>query len=111
MAFKIRGALKSTAQFLSPALPFTAGLAGLPAGVAGIFGGINIGEAIDKRINPISTALTGAIEPPLTEEQLKDRRERRTRQEMINLAQDNPGKRQTALTDATSQSAFPFRLY
>lgn len=110
MAFNIRGALKSTAQFLSPALPFTVGIAGLPAGIPGVIGGLRIGKAVDKRINPISTALTGAIEPPLTEEQLKDRRERRTRQEMINLAQENPGKRQTALLDS-SQSAFPFRLY
>jgi hypothetical protein len=106
------GFFKGITQTFAQALPFTAAIAGLPAGVAGVLAGKKIGSDVASALNPASaaTALTGAIEPPPTEEQLEDQHKRRKRQEMIDLAKEHPGRRQTALLDAT-QSAFPFRLY
>jgi len=86
--------------------------ASVPAGILGMLAGKEIGkEAGVAAFGPaVSTVKTALTREPI-EEELKDKRAKARREEEIKLIQERPGKAQTALTDLTSQSAFPFRLY
>jgi hypothetical protein len=86
--------------------------AGAPAGLAGALLGSEIGkEAGVSAFGPATKIGKSALTRELTEEELKDKRAKARREEEIKLMQERPGKAQTALTDLSSQSAFPFRLY
>lgn len=86
--------------------------AGAPAGFVGSIIGADIGKELGVAVlGPAAKVGTQALTRGMTEEEIKDKRAKEARKASIELAQDRPGKAQTALTDMTSQSAFPFRLY
>jgi hypothetical protein len=104
--------IKKIAKPFSRALPVLGAMAAAPLGALGQAGAFVTGREIGGLISPnISSALTQAITPTPTEEQIRDMREKSRRKALLEQGADTPGKRQTALTDTMSQSPFPFRLY